>query len=129
MAQKSIESKAKDYFAQNKEKKEVHATSDGFLFEAKQSANAHAATLEDKEVKTLGRAVQSEKVPETLTDAEKEAAKVKADKKAAVKKVAAAKKKSEAAKKKAEATKAATKNSVGQPKNPATTGADQITEK
>lgn len=42
--------KAKQYFEQNKETKELFATSDGFLFLLKKDAQNHAQTLEDSTV-------------------------------------------------------------------------------
>lgn len=43
--------KAKQYFENNKETKELFATSDGFLFLLKKDAQNHAQTLEDSTVK------------------------------------------------------------------------------
>ena len=42
--------KAKQYFENNKETKELFATSDGFLFLLKKDAQNHAQTLEDSSV-------------------------------------------------------------------------------
>lgn len=42
--------KAKEYFKNNPEEKEVFSTSDGFLFKLQMYATAHAATITDKEV-------------------------------------------------------------------------------
>ena len=42
--------KAKQYFENNKEAKELFATSDGFLFLLKKDAQNHAQTLEDSTV-------------------------------------------------------------------------------
>ena len=42
--------KAKQYFENNKETKELFATSDGFLFLLKKDAQNHAQTLEDSAV-------------------------------------------------------------------------------
>jgi hypothetical protein len=123
-----IQERGQKYLEQNKTVKEVHITSDGTPFLQKQNANAHATTLENKEVQTLGRGTKDITEAKTLTEAEKEAVKVAADKKASEKKVADAKKKA-AAKKKADVTEKAKTNSVGQAKNSANTGADQKTAK
>ena len=120
--------KAQDYFAQNKGVKEVYATSDGFLFIQKQSANTHAATLEKKEVQTFNSVVTAESTAKKLSDFEKETAKIEADKKKAAKKVADAKKKAEA-KKQADDAEKAKLNSEGKEKNSANTGSDQKTSK
>jgi hypothetical protein len=120
--------KAQKYLEQNVGVKEVHATSDGFLFAEKQSALSHSKTLEVKEVATFNRAKKATAKSETLTDAEKETAKVASDKKAAAKKVAAAKKASEA-KKAADVAEKAKTNTAGAKNNSANTGADQATAK
>lgn len=44
--------KAKQYFENNKETKELFATSDGFLFLLKKDAQNHAQTLEDSAVES-----------------------------------------------------------------------------
>ena len=44
--------KAKQYFENNKEAKELFATSDGFLFLLKKDAQNHAQTLEDSAVES-----------------------------------------------------------------------------
>ena len=44
--------KAKQYFENNKETKELFATSDGFLFLLKKDAQNHAQTLEDSTVES-----------------------------------------------------------------------------
>ena len=44
--------KAKQYFENNKEAKELFATSDGFLFLLKKDAQNHAQTLEDSTVES-----------------------------------------------------------------------------
>ena len=44
--------KAKQYFENNKETKELFATSDGFLFLLKKDAQNHAQTLEDSVVES-----------------------------------------------------------------------------
>mgnify|MGYP000751869104 CR=1 FL=1 len=75
-----IKTKADKYLAENKAVEKVFGTSDGFLFGQKQSALAHAKTLEDKALQTFGR---TEKVT-ALSESEKEAEKVAADKKAAL---------------------------------------------
>jgi hypothetical protein len=125
MAKETIASKVEKHFASNPPKKEVHATSDGFLFERKENANVHAKTLKDKNVQTFTKSGKVENIDAVdLSDAEKEAAKVEADKK-----VAAAKKKAAEAKKQAEATKKASENTAGAKKHPANTGADQKTAK
>ena len=115
MAKKTTAQKVADYFKSNIARKEVFATADGFLFEAKQDAKNHAKTLKDKKVETFAK---SAKVKTTETAAAEKAAKQ-----------AEAKAKAEEAKKQEEAAKEAATNSAGQPKNPATTGADQKTVK
>lgn len=126
MAKKTIASKVSDYFASNKGRKEVHTTSDGFLFERKQDANSHGKTLEDKNVTTFTKSGKVEDITvdaETITASEKEVAKVAADKKAAAKKVEEAKKQSE------EDAKKQSENTAGAKKHPANTGSDQKTAK
>jgi cell division protein FtsX len=100
MAKKPIASKVADYFASNHSRKEIHATTDGFLFESKQNANNHAKTLDDKKVETFSKSAKVEAKPEP-TEAEKEAAKLEAQKKA------------DEAKKQEEAAKKAATNSAG----------------
>ena len=55
--------KAKQYFENNKEAKELFATSDGFLFLLKKDAQNHAQTLEDSTVEEFKQEAsdQSEK--------------------------------------------------------------------
>lgn len=48
------------YFNTKPTVKEVHATSDGFLFEQKQNATAHSRTLEDQDIQTFTNSVGSE---------------------------------------------------------------------
>lgn len=48
-----IKQKASDFFKYKPTAPEVHATSDGVLFEQKQHATAHAQTLEDQQVITM----------------------------------------------------------------------------
>lgn len=45
-----LKQKAAEYFSRYNTKTELFGSSDGFLFEMKQDANAHASTLEDKTV-------------------------------------------------------------------------------
>lgn len=119
--------RAQSYFEQNKTVEKLHSTSDGTPFLNKQDALAHATTLEDKNVTTFHKNKMD--APEAdLTDAEKEIAKVAADKVAAAKKVAEAKKTAEA-KKQADTAEKAKTNSAGKVKHPANTGADQKTAK
>lgn len=65
MAKVDIAGKVKKYFAGNQSRKEVHVTSDGFLFEGKQDANAHAKTLKANNVETFSK---SGKVSESPVD-------------------------------------------------------------
>lgn len=103
MAKETIEGKVKKHFAGNPTRKEVYASSDSFLFERKENALNHAKTLKNKNVETFTKTGKVEAkaaaIPQ-LTDAEKEAAKVEAD-----------------------------KNTEGANKHPANTGADQKTAK
>lgn len=48
----TLEGIAKKYFKENKETKELFATSDGFLFLLKKDAQNHAQTLEDSAVES-----------------------------------------------------------------------------
>ncbi len=117
--------RAEKYFKSNTTGDVLYTTSDGTPFLRKQNAKAHASTLEDKAIETFERNAKVEEIDvdaDDLSEAEKEAAKVEADKKAA------AKKKSEE-KKQAEAAKAASENTAGAKKHPANTGADQKTAK
>ena len=75
--------KAKQYFEQNKETKELFATSDGFLFLLKKDAQNHAQTLEDSTVESYTNEVtetpekteqsenSDESEDETVTDTSK----------------------------------------------------------
>ena len=53
---KKLEQRAQDYLERNDKVVKLFATSDDFLFENKQSALAHASTLEGKDVKTFNKA-------------------------------------------------------------------------
>ncbi len=97
MGKTTIASKVKKYFASNLSRKEVYATSDGFLFEQEQNAKAHSKTLKDKKVETYAKSVE---VASKEKDAQKASAKGEAD-----------------------------KNTAGETKHPANTGADQKTAK
>lgn len=57
--------KAKQYFENNKETKELFATSDGFLFLLKKDAQNHAQTLEDSTVDSYTNEVEDKVVTET----------------------------------------------------------------
>lgn len=57
--------KAKKYFENNKETKELFATSDGFLFLLKKDAQNHAQTLEDSTVDSYTNEVEDKVVTET----------------------------------------------------------------
>nr|DAW51530.1 MAG TPA: hypothetical protein [Caudoviricetes sp.] len=57
--------KAKQYFENNKEAKELFATSDGFLFLLKKDAQNHAQTLEDSTVDSYTNEVEDKVVTET----------------------------------------------------------------
>jgi hypothetical protein len=106
MAKKGIEKKVADYFKSNLSRAKVFATSDNFLFERKENAKTHAKSLKDSKVEEYRKSVEFEQASSTE-----------------------AQKKAEEAKKQEEAAKKAATNSAGQPKNPATTGADQKTAK
>lgn len=54
----TIAEKAKQYLNNNKETKELFATSDGFLFLQKKDAQNHAQTLEDSSVEGFSREVE-----------------------------------------------------------------------
>ena len=63
--------KAKQYFENNKETKELFATSDGFLFLLKKDAQNHAQTLEDSTVDSYTNEVEDKVVTETPDKTEK----------------------------------------------------------
>lgn len=63
--------KAKQYFENNKEAKELFATSDGFLFLLKKDAQNHAQTLEDSTVDSYTNEVEDKVVTETPDKTEK----------------------------------------------------------
>lgn len=63
--------KAKQYFENNKETKELFATSDGFLFLLKKDAQNHAQTLEDSVVESYTNEVEDKVVTETPDKTEK----------------------------------------------------------
>ena len=56
--------KAKQYFEENKNTKELFATSDGFLFLQKKDAQNHAQTLEDSTVESYTNEVEDKVVTE-----------------------------------------------------------------
>ena len=59
--------KAKQYLENNKETKELFATSDGFLFLLKKDAQNHAQTLEDSTVESYTNEVE-DKVATEVSD-------------------------------------------------------------
>ena len=63
--------KAKQYFEENKNTKELFATSDGFLFLQKKDAQNHAQTLEDSTVESYTNEVEDKVVTETPDKTEK----------------------------------------------------------
>lgn len=48
-----MEKKAQEYLKKHPDLKKLYGTADGFLFEQRQHAGAHAQSLDDKEVKTF----------------------------------------------------------------------------
>jgi len=64
----NIEQKANAYLAGQNNINEVHATADGFLFNRKDNAKAHALTLNDKEVATFKKAGAAPKKSVSLLD-------------------------------------------------------------
>lgn len=66
-----MKEKAQKYLTNNPAVKQLYGTVDGFLFEKQHDANAHARTLEDKEVLVFARNVgvpNDEKTPTVEKD-------------------------------------------------------------
>tara|TARA_R110002126_G_scaffold78629_2_gene195658 strand:+ start:4301 stop:4612 length:312 start_codon:yes stop_codon:yes gene_type:complete len=103
MSKETIASKVEKHFAGNPTRKEVFATSDGFLFERKENALRHLKTLENKNVETFTKSGKVEDIDveaDDVSEVEKKTAKVEAE-----------------------------KNTAGAKKHPANTGSDQKTAK
>ena len=63
---KDVKAQAAKYLADHTLVDKVYGTSDGFLFETKQHAIQHGATLDDKKVTTFAR--EADVADETLED-------------------------------------------------------------
>lgn len=76
----SLEKKAQEFFEANPATEQVHYTSDGFAFVHKPNAIDHAATLEEKEIKTFTNKGQDESAEEQKPKAVKKAKKTEQEK-------------------------------------------------
>lgn len=126
MAKENIEKKVAAYFKQNQSRGVVYTTSDGFLFERKENANTHAKTQKDYNVETFTKSVEAKAEIVKETKGSKEST---GSKKTAKKPVTKAKVKAPVEKvvERAAPKKETAKTTA--PKNPATTGSDQVTAK